>query len=241
MKHAIILAAGLGKRMGGKYPKVLTLLQEKTLIETLLDNISGFFSRITVVIGFMGEEVIKRLSGRSESIAFAVQKEQKGTADAVMSALGGIDDGEDIFILSGDVPLLRKKSLEEMCELRDREKADLVLGTIMIEHPDGYGRVIEHHGEVAAIVEEKDADEEQKMVTLVNGGCYLINGGLLKKHIGEIRCENKQKEYYLTDIVAILKKAGRNVRKYLFLRSWELMGVNTPDDLKEVSKYVHAQ
>jgi bifunctional UDP-N-acetylglucosamine pyrophosphorylase/glucosamine-1-phosphate N-acetyltransferase len=164
MKKAIVLAAGLGKRMGGKLPKVLYSIRNKPLIKILLSSVSSYFDEIIIVLGFKGELVKATLNSEYDNLSYVVQKKQLGTADAVKSALLYINDDDDIFILNGDVPLLTMDSLKGMYEFHLFNSGVLTIGIIRIDDPTGYGRIIMDNEEIVKIVEEKDATEKEKSI-----------------------------------------------------------------------------
>ena len=238
MKKAIVLAAGLGKRMGGKLPKVLYSIRNKPLIKILLSSVSSYFDEIIIVLGFKGELVKATLNSEYANLSHVVQKKHLGTADAVKSALLYINDDDDIFILNGDVPLLTMDSLKGMYEFHLFNSGVLTIGIIRIDDPTGYGRIIMDNEEIVKIVEEKDATEKEKSIDMINGGVYLTKGQILNENLNAISNNNAQGEYYLTTLVEILNEKSKKVVGYLFKNYWELLGVNTPEELKRIENYV---
>ena len=238
MKTAVILAAGLGKRMGGNSPKVLAELNGRTLISHLMHSVEGFFQRIIVVVGFKGELVKEEVLSEFPNVEFTEQKEQLGTGHAVMMALPMLTKNSEVYILNGDTPLLKRKSLEELGETHKSMNSDLTVGLLRLDDPMGYGRALVNNGLLERIVEEGDADENIRSVRLVNGGVYLLDVPDLKDGLSSIGNDNAQKEYYLTDIVSVLNGKGKRVAAHVFPDNWQLMGVNTPEQLKELEKYV---
>lgn len=238
MKKGIILAAGLGKRMGGKSPKVLFPIKGKSLIRILLSNVYDFFDKIIVVVGFQGDSVIKEVNLHFKNIEFAYQDKQLGTADAVKSAMPFIHNNDEVFILNGDVPLLKINTLKEMYGFSRNNKCNLSVGILRLKDPAGYGRIVMVGSQVVKIVEEKDANEQEKLIERVNGGLFYTEGYILRDYLGEIKSNNTQKEFYLTDIVSIVHLSGKNVCGYLVKNNEELFGINTKEQLLKVEKYV---
>ncbi|MEE8484481.1 MAG: sugar phosphate nucleotidyltransferase [Nitrospinota bacterium] len=231
----VILAAGKGKRMKSDRPKVLQLLEGKPLVKYVIDTANLCEpSRIVVIVGFGGDDVKKALS--EENVSFAVQEEQLGTAHAVMRAEQKLESFEgDVMILSGDVPMVRAETLRNLMKLARETKSRMVFLSMEVEDPSGYGRVIRSQsGNVAKIVEERDALPEQKAVKEINGGIYLFDKKLLFELLPAIRSENEQKEYYLTDAVKMAIEKGEDVRALKLSDPLELRGVNRPEELEEL-------
>ncbi|MCD6579228.1 NTP transferase domain-containing protein [bacterium] len=238
MKKGIILAAGLGKRMGGKFPKVLFPIKGKPIISILLKNVHEFFDKIIVVVGFQADSVKKEVNSHFKDIMFAYQEKQLGTGHAVKSALTFVKSDDDIFILNGDVPLLEKNTLEKMYGFGKNNDCKMTVGILKLDDPFGYGRIIMKDSVIEKIVEEKDATEKEKLVKTVNGGLFYTSGAVLQEDLIKITNDNAQKEYYLTDIVSILHNDEQKVCGYIVEKSEELLGINTKDQLKKVEKYV---
>jgi bifunctional UDP-N-acetylglucosamine pyrophosphorylase/glucosamine-1-phosphate N-acetyltransferase len=234
----VILAAGLGTRMKSRKAKVLHRAGGKTLIEHVLDTALKLTSadRIAVVVGHQAEEV--RKAAALPGIRFVEQKEQKGTGHAVMAcreALGG-EDGH-LMILYGDSPLLLPQTLQRLI---DRQRAGEAAGTLLsalMENPTGYGRVIRDSCDhVFEIVEQKAANPQQLAIREANMGIYCYRADLFWKYVDEIRTDNPAREYYLTDMVAILRRARFYVDVMEIADANEALGINDRVDLAHVDR-----
>jgi len=234
----VILAAGLGTRMKSKRAKVLHRAGGLTLIEHVVRAAQGITpaERITVVVGHQAVEVQALLEPLG--VRFAEQKEQKGTGHAVMSCRAALrPEGGLVVVVYGDCPLLARATLQELVQRQKESAAAATLITTRLEDPSGYGRVVfGDRGEVQAIVEQKAATPEQLSIQYINSGIYCFRAKLLWKHIAEIRPDNPAHEYYLTDMVEILNRAGQKVQAMEVLNSNELVGINTRVELAEVDR-----
>ncbi len=231
---AVILAAGLGKRMRSDMPKVLHKIANKPMLQYVIDAVSPVVDEINVVIGYRREVLEEYLKGKR--VGWSVQKELAGTADAVVSALEFIRKFDEVLILPGDTPLISTRSLEGLKDKFYTSGADLVLGVFRPEDPTGYGRVItSKDGEVVRIVEEKDATEDQRRIRDVNAGIYMVKASLLEDAVRHLDNDNSQGEYYLTDIVEVLRDRGCKVKSY-GVEEVEAMGVNNKYELSVAAK-----
>lgn len=233
---AIILAAGKGTRMKSELPKVMHLACGSPMVEHVLDAArSSGVKRLVVVVGYKADVVRDGLA-RYRDVEFAMQSEQKGTGHAVrMCAEQLADHDGPVLVLAGDTPLLRGESLFALLsELRDQHAA-CVIGTAITENNFGLGRVVRSpSGEFLRIVEQKDTTPEEAAIREINTGCYAFDSRLLFQALMQIRPNNSQGEYYLTDVPAILKAEGHPVIAAPKLTIEEAMGVNTPEQLAEV-------
>jgi bifunctional UDP-N-acetylglucosamine pyrophosphorylase / glucosamine-1-phosphate N-acetyltransferase len=236
--HVVILAAGLGTRMKSKHAKVLHRAGGLTLIEHVVQAASEITSaaNITVVIGHQAEQVRKQLA--STGVRFVEQLEQKGTGHALMACRAALESQKGlVVVLYGDCPLLSADTLRELVDRQAASDSAATLITTRLEDPTGYGRILfGKPGEVAAIVEQKAATTEQLAIQLINPGIYCFRAELLWKHIGEIRPDNPAHEYYLTDMVEILNKAGHTVAGFEVPDAAELLGINTRVELAAADK-----
>jgi bifunctional UDP-N-acetylglucosamine pyrophosphorylase/glucosamine-1-phosphate N-acetyltransferase len=232
--HIIILAAGIGKRMRSKKVKVLHDLMGKPMIEWVIDLAKSFSPRsITLVYGEKGEELKDKFPG----LKYALQKEPNGTGAAVSVALNEIEDTEgDAIILSGDTPLLGKESVASLIKYHEKNNYHVTLMTFCPDDPCGYGRIIRKKDQIVGIVEERDANAAQKRIEEVNGGVYVFSIKHLRKALKQLTTDNSQGEYYLTDVIAIIRKDGGKVGGIKAEKSWELKGVNTRKDLAEITE-----
>jgi bifunctional UDP-N-acetylglucosamine pyrophosphorylase/glucosamine-1-phosphate N-acetyltransferase len=231
--NVVILAAGLGTRMKSKHAKVLHRAGGLTLIEHVVQAASGITGpeHITVVIGHQGEQVRQRLKGAG--VQFVEQSEQKGTGHAVMACRAALESQDGlVVVLYGDCPLLSKDTLRELVNRQASGDSAVTLITTCLEDPTGYGRILlGETGKVSAIVEQKAATEEQLAIQSVNPGIYCFRADLLWKHIGEIRPDNPAHEFYLTDMVEILNRAGHTAAGFEVPDAAELLGINTRVEL----------
>jgi len=221
--QGIILAAGEGKRMYSKIPKVLHELCGKTMVEHICNTAKAAgASELIVVTGYGGDKVRERLQG----VRFANQERQLGTGHAVMQAEEYIKDCT-VFLLCGDTPLLEAKTLKTMYEFHKTENNHATVLTAKFENPHGYGRMIRNSdGNIIDIVEERDADLKQKEISEINSGIYLFEGTLLKEFLKHLNNDNDQGEYYITDIIKIFNNKNLKVGGFLTDNAGEIMGVN---------------
>ncbi len=242
--RAIVLGAGKGKRLLSEkfnLPKVLREVAGKPLIKYVLDNISFIEERETViVIGYRGDMVVKSVGGEYK---YALQNEQKGTGHAVMCAADYFDGYEgDVIILYGDMPLFKGETYKAIIEEHHQSGADLTLLTSIDENPPPYGRIIrDADGAILDIVEEKDANEEQRKINELNVGIFVVKSTVLFEGLKKIENNNSQGEYYLTDLPKILISEGKRVTSYTIHNSDEIYGVNTPEDLEFCEKVLRGR
>lgn len=227
---SIILAAGEGKRMYSKKPKVLHEICGIPMVEHVCSCAKAAGAeKVVVVVGHCAEEVQKSLEG----VSFVFQETQLGTGHAVMQADKYIDD-EIVLVLCGDTPLLKAETLSSMYENHKAQNNHATVLTAELENPFGYGRIIrDSNGNIIAIAEERDADSEQKIIREINSGIYLFEGQFLKAAIKEIDNNNAQGEYYLTDVIKILNDKNCKVGAYKIEDYKEIMGVNNRWQLSE--------
>ena len=237
-----IMAAGKGTRMNDpERAKVMFPIGERPMIAHVIER--GFdcgADRVIVIIGYKGEDVQGWIEKAfpDQSIEFAEQKEQLGTAHAVMQAAPLLSDfNGDVLVLSGDVPLLTEETLTQLIALhRDRNAAGTLL-TVTAPDPTGYGRVIrDDEGEVQRVVEHKDATEEERQVDEINAGVYLFRAPDLLNALPRIGNDNAQGEYYLPDVISLFLKDGLRVEAYRSGNFGEIQGINTVEQLAHADK-----
>lgn len=238
---AIILAAGAGTRMKSDKPKVAHEVLGKPLVGWVLDAAQDAgIDRVVTVVGHKREQVIPLVENRSE---IAIQAEQKGTAHAVLScadALAGFDGS--LLVLSGDCPLITAKTMRALIEMREEANAAVVVLTMDMDNPFGYGRIIrDADGAVARIVEQKDATPEEAAVTECNSGFYCFDAKALFEALAQVGSDNAQGEFYLTDVLEISRNAGRAVLALMADDPTECMGINTPEQLAAVEEIARAR
>lgn len=228
---AVILAAGKGTRMKSRLPKVMHLLAGKPLIDHVLDNIEkAGVKKILTVVGHGRETVTEHIKNRSEIV---VQEKQLGTGHALMQAIPWIKGEQSILVVSGDQPLLTGDTLNSLINLHKESQAAATVLTAVTENPYGYGRIIQKDGLFKGIVEEKDADEAQKAIKVINAGTYCFEVSSLCKALEKIRPQNSQGEYYLTDVFTSLLSLGEKIQTLSVSDSKEVMGINNRVQLAE--------
>jgi len=233
----VILAAGEGKRMKSEKPKVLHEVLFKPMVLWVADAArAAGASELCFVTGFKNEEVEKALEGQG---VFALQREQRGTAHAVLSARRFLEEhiDFDVAILAGDVPLISAKTLSDaLCLHREQDNAATVISA-KLEDPAGYGRIIRSEdGTLKAIVEEKDATEEQKRICEANSGAYWFKCSALLSALDRVACDNSANEYYLPDAVGILVRDGQRVGAFTARDPREILGANDRRQLYELNR-----
>ena len=227
----IVLAAGLGKRMGSELPKVLHPLAGRPLLAHVLDAARSLSPRKTIVVHGHGAERV-RAAFPDASLAWALQVEQRGTGHAVMQALPHVS-ADEVLILYGDVPLIQPATLER---LRAAARSGLALLTVDLPEPKGYGRIVREGGKVARIVEEKDATAAQKAIREVNAGFMAMDAKRLSAWAKKLGNHNAQKEYYLTDVVSLAVAEGVPVEAVKVDDVWEVSGVNSKQELAALER-----
>ena len=220
----VILAAGQGKRMRSDLPKVLQPLAGQPLLQHVVDTARRLApSAIHVVYGHGGEQVQAAL--KHEALGWALQAEQKGTGHALAQAMPAIPDDHLVLVLYGDVPLVREQTLRELVRLA--AAGPLALLTVQLDDPTGYGRILrDAYGQVRAIVEQKDATPEQLAVREGNTGVLALGAGALRAYLGQLRSDNAQGEYYLTDVIGMAVDDGLQVAPLVAQTESEVLGVN---------------
>lgn len=237
----VILAAGKGTRMKNpSMAKVMAELAGKPLIGHVADMTRQLGSDLDVaVVGYKKEAVIEFLSANYDNIEFAEQNEQLGTGHAVAqaeSALGKFNG--NVLILCGDVPLLKAATLEKFIKAHTNAAADVSVLSTIIDDPTGYGRIVrDADGQFTKISEQKDATEEEKLFKEINSGVYVLSAEKLFTSLKQVSNSNAQGEYYLTDIIAILRDKGATVKAFPSATFDELQGINSPEDLRRAEAY----
>lgn len=240
-RYAIILAAGKGTRMKSKLYKVLHPVCGKPMVEHIMNRVTETApNEIITIVGHGAELVKKQLGDRSE---YALQAEQLGTGHAVLQAEPFLKGKKGTtLVISGDTPLLTSETLNNLFEYHQGKNASATILTAKADDPTGYGRIVRDHvGIVEKIVEQKDATLEEARIQEINTGTYCFDNELLFDALSQLDTDNAQGEYYLTDIIEILKKAGKNVAAYLTEDFDESLGVNDRVALSKANELMRAR
>ena len=233
---AVVMAAGEGTRMKSELPKVLVPVCGRPMIDYVLDAlIAGGMDRILVVVGYGSEHVRAALANRNE-VEFAYQDQQLGTGHAVMMCREFLTEHEgSVMVMAGDSPMTQSGTVAKLLNEYDGPRTSCILGTIQSGNPTGLGRIVrDEDGEFFAIVEEKDATDEQRRITEVNMSYYVFHCRDLLEALDSLGHDNAQGEYYITDVPGLMKAAGKSVRALPVLQPCEAMGVNTLEELAAV-------
>lgn len=229
----IILAAGQGTRMKSSMPKVLHAVAGKPMVQHVIDNAHGLNAeKIVVVYGHGGDQVQAAI--KDQKIEWVLQAQQLGTGHAVQQALPNLSDSHKALILYGDVPLTRPETLTAL--LAKQPSHGIGLLTVNLVDPTGYGRIIRDGGKVQSIVEQKDASDAQKKITEVNTGIMCCDANDLRRWLSNLKNNNAQKEYYLTDIIAMCVAEGGVVETHQPQSADEVEGVNNRLQLADLER-----
>jgi bifunctional UDP-N-acetylglucosamine pyrophosphorylase/glucosamine-1-phosphate N-acetyltransferase len=230
---AIVLAAGKGTRMQSDLPKVLLPVCGRPMIEYVLDALAaGGVQRVIVVVGYRADMVRTAIDGRP-GVEFALQTEQLGTGHAVMACRDLLTDCRGpVLVVTGDAPLMQAASVAALLAEFARRPAACVLGTAHKDDPGGLGRILrDARGNFVGIVEHRDATDEQRQLTEVNMSYYVFDSRDLLGALDQIRPNNRQGEYYITDAPGLLVAQGKEVRALCVLKPCEALGINTLEEL----------
>ncbi len=230
----IILAAGQGTRMKSSMPKVLHALAGKPLVQHVIDNAYGLDAKaIHLIYGHGGDQV--RATITDSKLQWVLQAQQLGTGHAVQQAIPNVADDQRVLILYGDVPLTRTETLQAL--LAKQPANGIGLLTVNLPDPTGYGRIVRNaSGAVISIVEQKDASDEQKKIAEVNTGILCCAAKDLRRWLGKLKNDNAQKEYYLTDIIAMCVGEGGVVATHQPASRDEVEGVNNRLQLADLER-----
>ncbi|VEH65820.1 bifunctional protein GlmU [Rodentibacter pneumotropicus] len=231
---AVILAAGKGTRMYSDLPKVLHTVAGKPMVKHVIDTANSLGAEnVHLIYGHGSELMRERLA--NEKVNWVLQTEQLGTAHAVQQAAPFFKDNEDIVVLYGDAPLITKETLEKL--IAAKPENGIALLTVQLDNPMGYGRIIRENGQVAAIVEQKDANAEQLKIQEVNTGVMVSDGASFKKWLARVGNNNAQGEYYLTDLIALANQDGCQVVAVQATDMMEVEGANNRLQLSALERY----
>lgn len=229
--YGVILAAGKGTRMKTELPKCAYPILKKAMIEYIVEKLERTLIDENVVVVGHQKEVLMDILG--DRVSYAEQKEQLGTGHAVLAASAILADKKGTtFILPGDMPLMSIELTNQILRAHEEMGNDLTVVSMKFDNPTSYGRIIrDDYGSIAAIIEEKDCSNEQKRINEVNSGVYAVNNEVLFDVLKNLRKNERKNEYYLTDIVALMRHDYK-IGSYVVKDSFMMMGVN---DLYSVS------
>lgn len=236
---AVILAAGMGKRMQSDLPKVLHAVGGRPMVLHVIDAVSAVgASPIVVITGYQAERV--EAACADVDVLFARQEQQLGTGHAVMQAAAALSGhARTIIVLNGDVPGLRPATIRAFIDYHEHERAAATVLTAVLEDATGYGRIVrDDEGHVLRIVEEKDASPEERAIREINSGLFCFEAPELFPALKRVTRRNAQNEYYITDVIGLLQAEGKRVAAWRIEDAREVAGVNNPDELDAVRRFV---
>ena len=243
MVKSIILAAGKGTRMKSDMPKVLHTIFEKTLLSYVIDavNNTGIADENFVIVGHQAERVEEYNNKNNDNAKCVLQSPQLGTGHAVSMAVPYLKDFDgEVIILCGDTPLITSETIKEFVEAHRNLKSDITVMSAIFENPTNYGRIIRNsNNTLNSIVEEKDATPEQKAVKEINAGIYCLNWAKIKPAFSQLKTNNAQGEYYLTDIIKWGNEQNLSVNAYTLKDNEEIYGINSKSNLAEATKLLN--
>ena len=233
----VIMAAGKGTRLKSARPKVLHEVGGKSLLAHVIKAASQVVppNDIFVIVGHQAEQVQAAVA--ATGVQFIVQAEQHGTGHAIQTAQGSVYGYENILVLSGDVPLITTQTILALRDFHLQERAAMTILSAEPADPVGYGRILRddpHKPEIKAIIEQKELSPQQMQLTEINSGIYAFASKPLFAHIGQLQSDNKQGEYYLTDMAGLLVEAGERVIALVARSAVEVLGANTIEEMMDL-------
>lgn len=238
--QVVVLAAGQGTRMCSSLPKVLHHLGGKSLLERVISTAASVSNKANSIVIYGHEGAQLRAALASTAVKWVEQKQQLGTGHAVQQALPEINDQDRVLILYGDVPLISEATLKKLIDKTPANALGMLTATL--SQPKGYGRIKrDAQNQVTGIIEEKDATPEERVITEINPGIYLVSAALLKKWLPTLKNTNAQKEYYLTDIIALAAKEGVAIYTVQPEAVEEILGVNDRVQLAQLERFYQRQ
>lgn len=243
--HAIILAAGKGTRMNSDLPKVVHEILHKPMVSYVIEAVRALGCDETTLITGYKSELVKEIL-KDYGVSYVEQlPEQLGTGHAVQCFAKAAEKmprrAENLLVVCGDTPLISRETLKEMVEIHKRENPAITMMTLMLTEPANYGRVLRQNGQITAIREAKDCSAEELKVKEVNLAIYLFDSKFLFENIFKLEPNNKQREYYLTDLVEMAANQGLKVVSCVEKDEKSTLGINTLEDLKTVENILKQQ
>jgi bifunctional UDP-N-acetylglucosamine pyrophosphorylase/glucosamine-1-phosphate N-acetyltransferase len=233
----VIMAAGKGTRLKSKHPKVLHEVGGKPILAHVISTAAKVVPAkdIFVIIGHEADQV--RTAVGSTGVQFVLQAEQRGTGHALMAAQEALSPYDQVIVLYGDAPLITTETIQRMSAFHVSQKAAMTILSADLDDPFGYGRVIRKSAkssEVRAIIEEKATNAQQKKIREINSGCYAFSVPTLYGHIGSLSTDNAHREYYLTDMAAVLGRARQRVVVLKTPNAAEVLGSNNRSEIVDL-------
>lgn len=234
---AVVLAAGKGTRMKSDIPKVLHCIDKIPMLKIVINTIKkAGVKKIFVVIGY-NSELVKTSLSKATGVEFLEQKEQLGTAHAVLQAENKLKNYKgQIFVINGDSPLVKAESIKKLIDEHKLYKpAATILTAFFLDNPYGYGRIMRKNNLIDKIVEDKNASKGEKKIKEINVGVYCFDSKYLFSNLKKVKIDNSKKEMYLTDVIKIFRNKNLEVRS-VSSDSEEAIGIDTQEKLIEASK-----
>ncbi|MGM0651425.1 MAG: bifunctional UDP-N-acetylglucosamine diphosphorylase/glucosamine-1-phosphate N-acetyltransferase GlmU [Bacillota bacterium] len=228
---AVVLAAGEGKRMYSKLPKVLHSICGRSMLDYITGSAAELTDNILIVIGYGASLVREQFKSK---YSFILQEQQLGTGHAVLESLAGLPDEGTLLILCGDTPLLTSEHLDSL--IKEHHGNAVTVATTILPDPSGYGWIIRDASRrVKCITEDRDASEQEKEINEINTGTYCFDLRLLREYLPRLSTENAQQEYYLTDVVSLLYRDGYKAGSYIIDDYRVGLGINNRVQLAEAA------
>lgn len=243
MVKSIILAAGKGTRMKSDTPKVLHQIFNKTLLGYVIDAVNNtkLADENYVIVGHQAEKVEEYVNEHYDNAKTVLQSPQLGTGHAVSMVCPYLEEFEgEVIILCGDTPLITSETLKTFIAGHRELNSDITVMSAVFDNPTNYGRIVRNaDGSLNSIVEEKDATVEQKAIKEINAGIYCLNWAKVKNSFSQLKTNNAQGEYYLTDIIKWGNENGLSVNAHILERNEEIYGINSKINLAEATKIMN--
>ncbi len=233
----VILAAGKGKRMGGEFPKVLFKLGDKPIIDYIVETVLKLGLEKTVIVAGFGKDQLIGHLDKFNGLDFAIQEQQLGTGHAVQQAAADfVGFHGDVMVLNGDVPLISGDVLTQFISFHKESDSGATVLTADYDDPTGYGRIVrDQQNRLHKIVEHKDASEEELKIREINTGILIFRSGPLFDNLSEIQDNNSQEEFYITDMIEILRNRDIPVSVWKTPYPDQTFGINTPEHLEALT------